>query len=163
MGLNVVVYCDCIEKGRVKIPHPRPDLLFINETGAPDISSSDPRDMEAHDRWEALQPCEHQHFWLIENWLGNVSLIGSIRTLLKQYSSDPAAEYPVLWSKVIYDGSHSGDFLASDSVQHLSNEVARLSSRGRLPTSDTTPLAELLRKLEDLVRASQRVDKPISF
>ena len=95
MSLNAVVYCDCIEKGRLKIPHPRPDLLFIDEMSAPDISSTDPLDMEAHDRWESLRPCQHKNSWLIERGLGNVSLIGSIRSLLKQYSSDPAHEYRV--------------------------------------------------------------------
>jgi hypothetical protein len=163
MGLNAVVYCDCIENGRVSIPHPRPDLLFIDEKGAPDISSTNPLDIEMHERWESLRPCQHEHFWLIEHWLGNVSLLGSIRALLKQYSSDPEREYPVLWSKVIYDGSHSGDFLTSDAVWRLSAEMDRLSSMEHLPTSDTATLVELLRKLEDLAWASQSVNKPISF
>jgi hypothetical protein len=163
MSLNAVVYCDCIEKGRVTKPHPRPDLLFIDEKGAPDISSTDPLEIEAHDRWESLRPCQHEHFWLIEHWLGNVSLIGSIRAFLQQYSSDPAREYPVLWSKVIYDGSHTGDFLTIDAVRELSDEMDRLSSMEHLTTSDTSPLVELLRKLNDLVRASQSVNKPISF
>jgi hypothetical protein len=162
MSLNAVVYCDCVERGRLTIPHPRPDLLSIDEKGAPDISSTDPQDIEAHDRWESLRPCAHEHFWLIERWLGNVSLVGSIRALLKQSSGDPAREYPVLWSKVIYDGSHSGDFLTSDAVQQLSDEVDRLT-RMENHHADTAPLVELLRKLEDLVQASLSVKKPISF
>lgn len=163
MSLNAVVYCDCVEKGRVMVPHPLPDLLFINETGAPDISSTDPREIEAHDRWESLQPCQHEHFWLAERWLGNTSLIGSIRALIKQFSSDPAREYPALWSKVIYDGSHSGDFLTGDDVRQLSDEVDRLSRVRNLPITDTTPLMEFLRKLEDLIQVSLSVNKPISF
>lgn len=163
MSLNAVVYCDCIEKGRLKIPHPRPDLLFIDEMGAPDISSTDPLDMEAHDRWESLRPCQHKNFWLIERWLGNVSLIGTIRSLLKQYSSDPAHEYPELWSKVIYDGSHSGDFLSTDDVRQLSAEVVRLNGMDHILASGTTSLVELLRKLEELIQASLSVNKPISF
>lgn len=162
MSLNAVVYCDCIEKGRLKAPHPRPDLLFIDERGAPDISSKDPRDIEAHDRWESLRPCQHQQFWLVERWLGNMSLIGSIRDLISQLSSDPAQEYPVLWSKVIYDGSHSGDFLTSGAVQQLSDEVDRLK-RIEDHQVDTIALIELLRKLEELVQASGSVNKPISF
>jgi hypothetical protein len=163
MSLNAVVYCDCVEKGRLTIPHPRPDLLFINETGSPDITSDDPLDIEAHDRWESLRPCQHEHFWLVERWLGNTSLIGSIRELMKQHLSDPAREYPALWSKVIYDGSHSGDFLTSDDVRKLSDEVDRLGRMENLPTTDTTLLVEFLRKLHDLIRASLSVNKPISF
>jgi hypothetical protein len=162
MSVNAVVYCDCVERGRLTTPHPRPDLLFVDEKGAPDISSNDPRAIEAHDRWESLRPCEHEHFWLIERWLGNVALIGSIRALLKQYSTDPAVEYPVLWSKVIYDGSHSGDFLTSDTVQQLSDEVDRLT-RMENHHADTGPLMELLRKLGELVQASLSVKKAIAF
>lgn len=162
MSLNATVYCDCIEKGRVTVPHPRPDLLFIDEKGAPDISSTDPLEIEAHDRWESLQPCEHEHFWLIERWLGNVSLIGSIRAILKQYSINPARDFPVLWSKVIYDGSHSGDFLTSDTVQKLSDEIDRFDSM-KHSSSDLAPLKELLHKLHELAQASQTVNKPISF
>ena len=162
MSLNAIVYCDCTEKGRLAIPHPCPDLLFIDERGAPDISSDDPRDIEAHDRWESLRPCEHEHFWLMERWLGNASLIRTMRALLSQHSKDPAREYPVLWSKVIYDGSHSGDFLTSDAVQLLTDEVDHLK-RIENHRVDTTALIELLRKLEELVQASKSVNKPISF
>lgn len=162
MSLNAVVYCDCVEKGRLRTPHPRPELLFIDERGAPDISSNDPRDIEAHDRWESLGPCQHRQFWLIERWLGDISLIGSIRDLISHLSSDPAQEYPVLWSKVIYDGSHSGDFVPSNAVPQLSDEVDRLK-RIEKHQVDKTALLELLRKLEELVQASGSVHKPISF
>jgi hypothetical protein len=163
MSLNAVVYCDCVEKGQVTIRHPRPDLLFIDETGSPDISSADPQDIEAHDRWESLRPCRHEHFWLIERWLGNVSLIGSVREVVSQCSNDPAREYSLLWSKVVYNGSHSGDFLTLDDVLRLKDEVDRLSGMQGLPSSETTPLAEFLSKLRELVQASLSVKKPISF
>jgi len=135
----------------------------MDNTGAPNILSEDPRDIEAHDRWESLRPCQHDRFWLIERWLGNVSSIGSIRAFLNEHSGDPATEYPVLWSQVIYDGSHSGDFLTTHAVQQLREEVDRLSNTENLPTSDSTHLVELLGNLEDLVQASRSVNKPISF
>ena len=163
MSLTAVVYCDCVEKGRLTIPHPHPDLLFIDETGTPDIASSDPGNMEAHDRWESLQPCQHEHFWLVERWLGNISMIGAFRSLMRQCSGNPALEYPVLWSKVLYDASHSGDFLTGDDVMRLSDEVDRLIKMAHLRTTDTIPLMEFLSKLQDLVRASLGVNKPISF
>ena len=163
MSLNAVVYCDCIEKGRVTIPHPRPDRLFIDETGSPEISSADSWDIAEHDRWESLRPCQHEHFWLVEQWLGNTSAIGSIRAVMKHYSSDPAREYPVLWSKVIYDGSHSGDFLTNEDVVRLEDEVNRLSRTEGLTSRETPLLAEFVSKLRELVRASLSVKKPISF
>ncbi len=162
MSLNAVVYCDCIEKGRLIIPYPLPGLLFIDETGAPSISSMDPHEIAAHDRWESLRPCQHEHFWLVERWLGNTTLIGSIRALIKETSSDPAREYPILWSKVIYDGSHSGNFLTNDAVRQLSDEVDRLGRMKNLPIKDS-PLVEFMHKLDDLIDSSLSVNKPISF
>jgi hypothetical protein len=163
MSLNAVVFCDCIEKGQLTIPHPRPELLFIDETGSPDISSHDPAEIEAHDRWQSRRPCQHEHFWLIERWLGNTSLIGSIRALVHEHSNDPAREYPVLWSKVIHSGSHSGDFVKSDDVLQLQDEVDRLSRTRELRGTHGYPLAEFLSKLRELIRASLTVKKPISF
>lgn len=82
---------------------------------------------------------------------------------MKHYSNDPAREYPMLWSKVIYDGSHTGDLLTGNVVRQLSEEVSRLSRINNLSSVDNTLLTELLHKLEDLIEASLSVNKPISF
>jgi len=162
MSLNAIVYCDCVERGRLTIPHPRPDILSINDRGEPVVLSTNTEDIEAHDRWESLKPCKHERFWLIERWLGNVSLIDSLRTLLERYSGNPANEYPTLYSRVIYDGSHSGDFLPIDAVVQLNEEIHTLR-RTKSPSTDSNQLTELLQKLDELIKASLSVNKPITF
>lgn len=163
MGINAVVYCDDVEKGRLRIPHPLPHLLFIDETGCPNISSDNPQDIYLHDQWEGKSPCPHKHFWLVERWLGNASLIDRIRELVERVAEEPLLEYPILWSKVIYNGLHSGDFLRIEEVSHLDNELNRLRKVESISGDDQILFNDFLSKLEDLVRASLSVKKPITF
>jgi hypothetical protein len=162
MSLNAIVYCDCVERQRLRVPHPRPELLFIDDTGYPDIRSDDPHDEALHDQWEAQKPCLHEHFHLVEHWLGNVASVGEIRQKLKQLSENPSTEYPILTSKVVYSGSHSGDFLAGEEVVRLKDEVARLRKMVEA-SADASQWNDFLLKLEDLVDGSVSVNKPISF
>jgi hypothetical protein len=162
MSLNAVVYCDCVERQRLKVPHPRPELLFIDDTGYPNIRSNDPHDEDLHDQWEAQSPCSHEHFHLVEHWLGTVASVGEIRQKLEQLSENPSIEYPVLMSRIIYDGSHSGDSLGGEEIVHLRDEIARLR---RIDNTgpDGTQWNDFLSKLEDLIKGSLNVRKPISF
>jgi hypothetical protein len=44
MGLDAVVFCDCVETNRLKVPHPFPKLLYVESHGSPKtrkISSSE--------------------------------------------------------------------------------------------------------------------------
>lgn len=50
MGLDALVYCDCVEKGRLRIPHPFPKLLYTEENGSPEIKSKDPKKIAAHEK-----------------------------------------------------------------------------------------------------------------
>ena len=144
------------------MPHPRPELLFIDDTGYPNIRSNDPHDEDLHDRWEAQNPCLHGHFHLVEHWLGNVGSVGDIRDKLEQLSQNPSTEYPILTSRVVYSGSHSGDFLAGEEVVRLRDEVARLRKVVK-DSADAIQWNDFLSKLEDLVGGSLSVNKPISF
>ena len=163
MSLTGVVYCDDVERGRLKVPHPIPALLFIDETGCPSLASDNAEQLLLHDRWEAQHPCPHEHFWLVERLLGSVSAIGMIRELVQRVSRDPSLEYPVLWSKVIYDGSHSGDFLKTEEVVQLKNELDRLRRVRDISRQDEAELNSFLSTLEELILASLGVNKPISF
>lgn len=161
MSLNAIVYCDCVERQRLRVPHPLPELLFIDDTGYPNIRSNNPHDEDLHDQWEAQNPCSHEHFHLVEHWLGNVASVGEIRKKLEELSENPLVEYPVLASKVIHNGSHSGDYLGGDEVISLRDEIARLR-RVKAGVAGN-PWDDLLSKLENLAGASLSVRKPISF
>lgn len=160
MSLSAIVYCDCVERQRLMVPHPLSDLLFIDDTGYPNIRSDDPNDQLLHDQW-AQNPCLHEHFHLVEHWLGNVAWIGELRQELEQVSENFGIEYPMLKTKVIYNGSHSGDFLVGEEVVRLRDEIARFR-KVEAGVGDS-PRDELFSKLEDLIAASLKVSKPISF
>ena len=102
----------------------------------------------------------HEHFRLVEHWLGNVaSIIGELRRKLEQVSENYRSEYPILTTKVIYNGSHSGDFLVGEEVVRLRDEIARLR---KVETAvGDSPRDDLFSKLEDLIEASLKVSKPI--
>lgn len=169
MGLDAFVYCDCVEKGRLAISHPLPDLLFIDETGYPNISSDKSRDIALHDAWEAKHPCPHERFRLLKHRLGNVWLVELIREALRQISANPLSDFPTLWSKVIYSETHTGDFLRNQDVLRLSEELVQLNralSKKEQYSSlkeKMSFLKEFVAKLEELIQASLAVRKPIAF
>lgn len=41
MGLDACVYCDCVERGKLQTLHPYPELLFVTESGRPEVNSDD--------------------------------------------------------------------------------------------------------------------------
>jgi hypothetical protein len=56
MGLDAMVFCNCVEKGRLTVPHPYPRMLYIASNGSPGVRSKDPVKVEAHDNWMDLPP-----------------------------------------------------------------------------------------------------------
>lgn len=42
MGLDAVVFCDCVETKRLEVPHPFPNLLCVESNGSPEITSENP-------------------------------------------------------------------------------------------------------------------------
>lgn len=163
MGLNAAVYCDDVERGNLRIPHPLPHLLFIDEIGCPSISSDNPQDALLHDQWEAQRPCQHENFFLVEHWLGNAWLISRIHEIVERISSNPSVEFPILCTKVIYSGVHSGDHLNVEEVLQLDGEINRLRKVESVTGEERAHFDDFLTKLEELVRASLSVKKPISF
>lgn len=160
MSLTATVYCDCVEHNRLRIPHPLPELLFIDESGYPNLRSADFEQVVLHDQWEAQNPCLHTRFRLVEYWLGNVAAIGLIRHRIEELSESTATPYRILRSKVVYSGSHSGDFLTTNEVVQLRDELCSLQEVISLKDAQ---LNESLRKLQDLVNKSMSIGKPIAF
>jgi hypothetical protein len=189
MGLDAFVYCDCVEKGRLKSPPPFPELFHVDPSGFPSLRSTDEASERAHDAWEASSPCPHPYFNLLHHRLGNIAAIQWVRQALNQVFPDPEKEYPILRLKVVYSGSHGGDFLNLDEVRALKKELKALRSvdlagikltQGELvftPDGETVDktrwatahedewafLRGVFSKLEELVEASLSVGKPIAF
>ena len=60
MGLDAVVFCNCVEMKRLKVPHPFPKLLYVESNGSPEIRSQNRAKVDRHDEWMALPPCRHR-------------------------------------------------------------------------------------------------------
>ena len=186
MGLDASVFCDCVEKGRLRVPHPRPDLLYIDEDGRPAIPNGIPlEDAMKHDQWcWSDAACEHPNLRLVHHRLGYIGLIAFVRGSISRAVTNPSVELPVLWNQVIYSGTHGGDFLGLDDVKRLQVELTQIrqidfsgvrlwkrSSFGPFWPDREVKISrdelELLRyfftQLEDLVRASLEIQKPIAF
>src|SRR5690242_2043094 len=101
MGLDAVVYCDCIEKGRLRVSHPRPELLHIAENGAP-FHSGGAEFHPVHDGWEWSQPCAHRDFVLLHHRLGNFGHITWVRKRLEECLATPGTQLPIFQTKVVY-------------------------------------------------------------
>ncbi len=165
MGLDATVWCNCIETEKLNTPHPFPELLIVHESGEPDIDSGDLKKVTAHDKWQSSSPCEHNECVLVSHYLGNTALVAGLRESVGKLSGDVEAEFSVLWSDVIYSGTHCGDFLKAEEVKKLKAEIVNLRSRdfSVLDTKEIQYLQEFLEQIDQLIEASLSVNKPIVF
>ncbi len=168
MGLDATVYCNCIERGLLRVPHPYPDLLFLDDDGKPGIHSSDLETQIQHDKWEYGSPCAHDCMQAASERLGNAGGIGYIGDLLADISKRPGGPaLPVLLENVLYSGTHCGDFLTILQVSQLDDELQQLKrvdiALGGITRRDQDLIRTLVAKLQKLVDASRLMNKPISF
>jgi hypothetical protein len=166
MGLDACVYCDCVEKNRLSTPHPYPKQLYIERNGSPEIRSVDSAKQEKHDAWIQATPCKHDEMTVDDAYLGNAGFIGLLRDALRGASSMlPAC--PVLLSKVLYSGTHTGDFLSPVQVSLLHEELQQLKAvdlrASGLPRPQIKPCLSLLAELERLSKSALKIRKPIAF
>jgi len=97
--------------------------------------------------------------------LGNIALIALFRTIVTQLVGHVEDRCLLLWSKVIYNGTHTGDYLTAEQVNELDAEIRYLRSceLTGLDGENGQYFQDFLGKLEDLIRTSQQVNKPIAF
>ncbi len=165
MGLDACVYCDCVEKGRLRTPPPHVEFLHIADDGAPELLTNDLTIYSEFDEWEHSDPCSHEQLCLLSHRLGNMSGIGWIRMVVEQISAEPETAFPVLWKQVIYSGTHAGDFLTPEEAVRLGAELEQIehTSYTEYAAEQLSYFKDFLQMLKELVEASQLVDKPISF
>jgi hypothetical protein len=167
MGLDATVFCNCVETGRLTVPHPYPRLLFIAPNGCPEIRSKDPAKIDEHDQWMELPPCKHQQMICDGCHLGNTWFISHLRSVLLVVSSKRGQACPVLLEKVLYSGTHTGDHLSVKDVGRLSNELERLKgarlSAAALSVEDGRQVASSMRELRRLTKNALAINKPVAF
>jgi len=158
MSLDAYVRCTCIRDGRAK-PHPFPEKLTFDESGTPSLAGDPSEDeLEAHDRWFA-ESCEHGGY-LISLFLGNITRVQHLRTFLRGLQGKPGPRFPILLEKVIYNGTHTGDWIPRDESPALLKEVETvLHSRDILASSEK----EFFENMKLLCEASIETGYPILF
>ena len=170
MSLDAGVMCSCLRDGAA-VPHPNPDLLVLDETGYPDLRDWERRtaaEKAAHREWERIR-CAHKGGFLVDERLGNVTLVRFIRSTLMEMAKpgDPTGVFPVLLEAVVYNGNHVGDTIAVDQADQMMEEVqrARNGSGGFNfhRERDGKTFERFLSALKRLAIASLRTGNPIVF
>ena len=159
MSLDGYVRCNCIREGKVKRPHPFPDRFTWDESNAPSLKGDpDEDEWEAHDLW-VQEACEHEGF-LVSEFLGNITRIQNVREFLRGLQGNPGPKFPVLLKKVVYDGTHTGDWIPIKQSPALLREVDLvLASRDILTQGER----EFFEAMKRLCEASIATGNPIMF
>ena len=158
MSLDAFVRCTCIRDGKAK-PHPWPDRLTFDDAGDPTLSG-EPSDQEwdAHDQWLS-DSCEHEGY-LLSMFLGNIPRVKNLRSFLGALQGSPGPRFPILLEKVLYDGTHTGDWIAVKESPVLLKEVNTvLHSSDILADSEK----EFFNNMKQLCEASIASGNPIMF
>jgi hypothetical protein len=121
MSLDAFVRCNCVRDGKAK-PHPFADRLTFDKREKPSLSGDvSEEDWETHDR-RLSESCDHQGFMVGES-LGKSTPAKHLRDFLGGLQGDPTPRFPILLKKVVYDGTHTGDWIGSKEAAQLLPEV----------------------------------------
>jgi hypothetical protein len=161
MGLDAFVYCDCYEKGLLREPPPAGVTLCVEPDGLLGRVQTDTSleaDME-WDQWRSMRACKHEGGILLSHRLGNISLIGLLRNELQEH----ADTFPILVHKVLYSGSHTGDFLPADQIPALQHELDLLATFKCKSRESDKFVAQFREQMAELAATAQSINKPIAF
>ena len=160
MGLDAWVHCDCYDKGKVRTPPPKPDLISISETGEVVLEWNHPdADHDAFWKWRKIA-CEHgESGELVAHSLGNIALIGFLRSLLNQQPNS----FPILLGRVVCNGVHAGDFLSQADIDLVAVELDRLKDVHAVQPEYEDLVRIFESQMRDIVNAARSVGKPIVF
>jgi hypothetical protein len=104
--------------------------------------------------------CEHgPSGQLVARRLGNIALIGFLRS---QFENAPN-HFSTLLAKVVYTGTHSGDFLSLSDIEDVASEMLEVHALHCADASDEAILREFEACMIELVEAARTVGKPIVF
>jgi hypothetical protein len=158
MSLDATVYCDCYERGRLRTA-PLPQWnVHVDESGARSSHTGSLEEDLAFDQWN-LRACEHEDGVLLHHRLGNIARVGLVREALSGHRES----FPIILGKVVYNGSHCGDFLTVEQVESLRSEVERLADVRPNDKRQARCLRDFGEQLKELVAASLQLRKPIAF
>ena len=152
MSRDAFVRWACIREGKAK-PHPLADRLRSDESGEPALTG-DPSEQE----WMG-ESYEHEDC-LLSMFLGNITKVGNLRSFLRGLQGSPGPRCPILLEKVLYDGTHTGDWISSKDAAKLLKEASTvLHSSDILVDSEK----EFFTTTKLLCEASIATGNPIMF
>ncbi|MGA2435138.1 MAG: hypothetical protein ABSG25_07610 [Bryobacteraceae bacterium] len=161
MGLDATVYCNCYELGKVHTPPPQPDLIYIDDKTGQLKLRWDAPGADQHQFYEWLaSACEHGPLGeFVTHRFGNVARIGFLRQL---FARTPQ-RFPILLSKVLYNGTHAGDVLNLADIEELAIEMASVRNIHCADAGEEEMLRQFETQMMDLIRGARSVGKPIIF
>ncbi len=157
MGLDAAVYCDCFEIGRLKELPPDLALVYVRANGSLDCRSKNAEVLSAFDAWLQKRACEHEEGVLVSHWIGNATHVGLLRGELEK----DAKKFSVLLEKVLYSGTHTGDYLSGKEIFELQNELKVLAKFAARDKDTQSFIDEFRMQIVELADAALSVKKPI--
>jgi hypothetical protein len=158
MSLDGFGRCACIRDGKAR-PHPFPDRLIFDESGEPTLTGDPSEEKgEAHGRGLG-ESCKHERYPL-SLFLGNITRLASCEAFCSTSRALPDRDFRILPEKVLYDGTHTGDWISSKIAEKLLKEVdAVLHSSDILADSDKV----FFNNMKLLCEASVATGNPVMF
>jgi hypothetical protein len=111
------------------------------------------------DQWLHERACEHRDGVLLHHYIGNVTLV----SLLREELSTRANEFPVLLGKVIYNGTHAGDYLSQEHIKNAARELMLLAEFTTADGKRQLYVKNFYQQMRELIEAALLTGKPISF
>src|SRR5580692_5310288 len=97
--------------------------------------------------------------YLVSERLGNISMAAHLRGLVRSLEGHPGPGFPILLEKVLYDGTHAGDWIPREQATDLLKEVDTvLDSSNILDDSEK----EFFSSMRRLCEASIKTGNPIA-
>lgn len=140
MGLDAVVYRN---RKNLQLGPDEEFAHLVPETG------------ETYFENDEISRKHRERFQAAHRRLGNIAEIAFLRNEILQLGAGAGK----LYSKVLYSGSHSGDFIAVNELPLLLEEIASLRKRGK----HSEEMEGFLNQMEALVRAAINEPNPVVF
>lgn len=161
MGLDAFVFCDCLEKGRLCNPPPSGTTVYVGPDGRRgiEVGTNLVEYGFERDQWLEHEACKHPAGILLHHRLGNIALIGILRAELNR----EAERFPILVTRVVYSGSHGGDFISIEMIPALQNEIESMAEFQCSSREAARFMENFRAQMLELAATALSVGKPIAF
>jgi hypothetical protein len=159
MGLDAVVYCNCFESGKLKEIPSYIDSIYVDSGGDLGCKNDNFETVLEFDQWLLYRACEHENGVLLHHYLGNIARVSNLRKDL----SVNVERFPIILEKILYSGTHCGDFLRLETVKNLKKEIDYLEAFVCSNELSQERVSYFCKQLIELTNAALRVGKPILF